>query len=102
MNAQQLLFRTMQKQYNSMVDFSNIAFNKYQKLRKEVGPVDASLCEYATAAAYDTAAKSVMMIAEINGIPLIERVTKYANDVAFESDRYSEPAEVEVEELEEA
>jgi hypothetical protein len=82
----ELLYRTMQKQYNVMVDASNAEFERYEARRKAND--QHSLTAYASSGAYDNAANSIKMIAEINGIPIIERVTRYENDVQFDSDRF--------------
>jgi hypothetical protein len=82
----ELLYRTMQKQYNVMIDASNTEFERYLRFKKANDRY--CLTSYAAAGAYDNAANSIKMIAEINGIPIIERVTRYENDVQFDSDRF--------------
>jgi hypothetical protein len=96
----ELLYRTMQKQYNVMIDASNTEFERYLRFKKANDRY--CLTSYAAAGAYDNAANSIKMIAEINGIPIIERVTKYANDVQFDSDRFQDEAIETMKEMEEA
>jgi hypothetical protein len=97
----ELLYRTMQKQYNVMVDASNTEFERYEARRKANDSY--SLTAYASSGAYANAARSIKMIAEINGIPIIERVTRYENDVQFDADRFQDEAkEIPEPEMEEA
>lgn len=98
---QALLYKTVQKQFDQLCKYSNEAFDKYQEKRKVLGLAESNLVYYAEAGAYDNAARMVQMIADINGIPLIERVTKYENDRAFDQERYDcDKADVRIEETE--
>jgi len=100
MKHPQLLVSTLQTMYNSHINASNDCFDKYTDYRKKRGIDTLCLTEYARSGSYDTAAKTIETFAAINGIPLDERVTKYANDTAFEVGRYDSEITIPEAELE--